>query len=129
MVVLRSSAFRFLSARDPSAWLARRTPTDLDRRRKGLFVHDLSLVCTRWMEEAEGVLPGLFVDAESWRPVLLCVRRGCAQPSGEVARPRSAWPYRWRAKIPHRALFRPAAFDRSDFGARSRRSDFPARAG
>lgn len=44
LVVLRSSTYRFLSARDPSAWPARRTPTGLDRRRKGLFVHDLSLV-------------------------------------------------------------------------------------
>ena len=35
------------------------------------------------MEEAEGVLPGLFVDAESWRPVLLGLRRGRAQPSAE----------------------------------------------
>src|SRR6266498_1481476 len=35
------------------------------------------------MEEAEGVLPGLFVDAESWRSVLLCMRRSCAQPSDE----------------------------------------------
>jgi hypothetical protein len=43
-VVLRSSAFRFLPTRDPSAWLARRMPSGLDRRRKGLFVHDLSLV-------------------------------------------------------------------------------------
>jgi hypothetical protein len=43
-VVLRSNIFRFFSARDPSPWPARRTPTGLDRRRKGLFVHDLSLV-------------------------------------------------------------------------------------
>lgn len=43
-VVLRSSTFRFFSARDPGAWPARRTPTGLDRRRKDLFVHDLSLV-------------------------------------------------------------------------------------
>jgi hypothetical protein len=30
LVVLRSRAFRFLSARDPSAWLAHKTPTGLD---------------------------------------------------------------------------------------------------
>ena len=43
LVVLRSGAFRFLPARDP-AHGSPETPTDLDRRRKGLFVHDLSLV-------------------------------------------------------------------------------------
>ena len=42
------------------------------------------------MEEAEGVLPGLFVDAESWRPVLLCVRRSrtCHPPQASVSEAR-----------------------------------------
>src|SRR4051812_19736058 len=80
----------------------------------------------RWMEESEGALPGLFIGAESWRPVLLRLRRGGAGSSAEPTRARSARPDCGRAEIPHRPLCRPAAFDRPDFGAGSRGGDFTA---
>jgi hypothetical protein len=51
---------------------------------KRLFRHDLSLVRTGWLEEAEGVLPGLRVEPEGWRPLLCLLWRGRDGASAQV---------------------------------------------